>query len=95
MGGCFLANPSFSRLKKKINLTRPLSMTIVVKGCLFRVFCCIFQERYHLFSRDPERAPMQWSDDVSAGFSSSQKTWLPVNAEYKTQNVQVIKHGCQ
>ncbi|XP_055845488.1 maltase A2-like [Episyrphus balteatus] len=33
------------------------------------------------------RSPFQWNDDISAGFSSSNKTWLPVANNYKTVNV--------
>lgn len=38
-------------------------------------------------NRDELRTPMQWSDTVNAGFSASNKTWLPVNPDYKTVNV--------
>lgn len=37
--------------------------------------------------RDPERTPMQWSDGLSAGFSSNPDPWLPVASDYKTYNV--------
>ncbi|HUA81678.1 MAG TPA: alpha-glucosidase [Dyella sp.] len=38
--------------------------------------------------RDGERTPMQWTPDFQAGFSSAQKTWLPVNGDHRTVNVQ-------
>lgn len=37
--------------------------------------------------RDPERTPMQWSADKSAGFSRSDPTWLPIAEDYTTRNV--------
>ncbi|XP_004534609.1 maltase A3 [Ceratitis capitata] len=43
---------------------------------------------YEKFSRDPERTPFQWSDAENAGFSTANKTWLPVADNYKTVNVQ-------
>jgi alpha-glucosidase len=36
--------------------------------------------------RDGERTPMQWSDGVNAGFSTT-KPWLPVPQTYRTHNV--------
>jgi alpha-glucosidase len=41
-----------------------------------------------MLNRDNCRTPMQWSSDISAGFSSSEKTWLPVQENYKEINVQ-------
>jgi alpha-glucosidase len=38
--------------------------------------------------RDPERTPMQWSPEPSAGFSNS-APWLPVAEDYAARNVQV------
>ncbi|XP_044019336.1 alpha-glucosidase-like [Aphidius gifuensis] len=47
--------------------------------------------RYNLTSRDPYRSPFQWDDTTSAGFSSNNKTWLPVHENYKTLNLAAQK----
>jgi len=44
-------------------------------------------ERFEAVTRDPSRAPMQWSDAMHAGFSAGPRTWLPVHPDYKTNNV--------
>lgn len=41
---------------------------------------------YWKYSRDPERTPFQWNDATAAGFSSNNKTWLPVSPDYKDVN---------
>ncbi|PWK87763.1 alpha-glucosidase [Fulvimonas soli] len=38
--------------------------------------------------RDGERTPMQWTPGPQAGFSTSPRTWLPVNPNHVTVNVQ-------
>lgn len=38
--------------------------------------------------RDPARSPMQWNDEVNAGFSGFEP-WLPVAANYQTVNVAI------
>ena len=40
----------------------------------------------HKNSRDNARTPMQWSDDVYAGFGSA-KPWININSNYKDINV--------
>lgn len=53
--------------------------------------CNAGPDRYNLKSRDPQRTPFQWDDTISAGFSTSNKTWLPVNSNYKTLNLAAQK----
>jgi alpha-glucosidase len=53
---------------------------------------CNFQELYTKYSRDPERAPMQWNSDANAGFSTAESTWLPVHPDYLERNVDVSKY---
>lgn len=52
-------------------------------------------DRYSEFSRDPARTPMQWDDTERAGFTSGNKTWLPVNDNYLSLNVQVQREAQQ
>lgn len=44
-------------------------------------------EQYSLMSRDPFRCPFQWDHTTSAGFSTSNETWLPVHPDYETLNL--------
>lgn len=38
--------------------------------------------------RDPERTPMQWTPGYQAGFTTVDKTWLPLTDNYQTVNVE-------
>lgn len=39
-------------------------------------------------SRDPCRTPFPWDNSTFAGFTTGNSTWLPVNPDYVTMNVQ-------
>ena len=44
-------------------------------------------ECVYAYSRDNARTPMQWNDSANAGFTSG-TPWLPVHAQYRTENVE-------
>lgn len=48
----------------------------------------IFDVLGETINRDELRTPMQWDSSKNAGFSSAEKTWLPLNADYKEVNVE-------
>ncbi|XP_026314498.1 maltase A1-like [Hyposmocoma kahamanoa] len=50
-------------------------------------------ENYWRSSRDPERTPFQWSAEKNAGFSTADKTWLPVADGYETLNVEYQRNN--
>lgn len=46
------------------------------------------KNNYFLYSRDPCRTPFQWNSNISSGFSSNDRTWLPINPNYKIINAE-------
>lgn len=53
--------------------------------------CRTNPEIFDKYSRDPARTPMQWNDDINAGFSFAKSTWLPVASNHTKNNVQLQK----
>lgn len=43
---------------------------------------------YEKFSRDPARTPFPWDASKNGGFTTGDKTWLKVNDDYATVNVE-------
>lgn len=50
--------------------------------------CNADPNNYLKYSRDPERTPFLWDNSKNAGFSSADRTWLPVGQAYESNNVQ-------
>nr|XP_019545152.2 maltase 1-like [Aedes albopictus] len=49
--------------------------------------CNVGPEEYKWKSRDPQRTPFQWDDSYNAGFSTANKTWLPINPYFRQINL--------
>jgi oligo-1,6-glucosidase len=46
-----------------------------------------FLKAANQIARDHARTPFQWNDEVNAGFSDGDKTWLKINDNYQSINV--------
>ncbi|XP_011307786.1 maltase 1 [Fopius arisanus] len=53
--------------------------------------CNAGREKYKEKSRDPVRTPMQWNDDINAGFNQGERTWIPVNENFVELNLAAQK----
>lgn len=53
--------------------------------------CNTNPEMFHSVSRDPARTPFQWDSGHNAGFSTAQKTWLPLSENHTEVNVKLQK----
>lgn len=51
--------------------------------------CRTNPEIYHDLSRDPARTPFQWNSGKNSGFSTADKTWLPVANNYTDCNIEL------
>ncbi|XP_050421275.1 maltase 2-like [Adelges cooleyi] len=49
------------------------------------------QAGYRSLSRDPCRSPYQWNASANSGFSSNLTTWLPLNPNYWSVNLEAQK----
>jgi glycosidase len=59
--------------------------TLVNEGKLSPEDALVYAQKV---TRDVSRTPMQWDGTLQAGFSSNPKTWLRVNPDHVTKNVQ-------
>ncbi|XP_011307784.1 maltase 1 [Fopius arisanus] len=49
--------------------------------------CNAGPDKYQLVSRDPNRTPMQWNDDINAGFNNGTTPWIPINDNFVDLNL--------
>ncbi|NXF05073.1 SLC31 protein, partial [Smithornis capensis] len=49
----------------------------------------VSEEHVNSVATFPEKSPMQWDDKVNAGFTEGNSSWLPVNTNYQSVNVEI------
>lgn len=64
-------------------------VSISYKDTFDNLGCKRGPDQYQYSSRDPERTPMQWNACQNAGFSTTEKTWIPVANNYSVCNVEL------
>ena len=87
----FIETCSFKQYWKMLpHLTKIVNSNILFEECeVLDLSVRFYKEYIEKYSRDPCRAPFQWNTDKNAGFSKSDKTWLPVHPDFTSLNVQV------
>jgi len=83
-----LGGEAQARLAAMLTLTLPGTPGIYYGEEIGMVDSTSFQDAD---TRNYARTPMQWDDTMNAGFSNSMSTWLPVNDNYNSVNVEVQK----
>lgn len=53
--------------------------------------CNTNREEYYEHTRDKVRTPFQWDSSKNAGFSTADKTWLPLAEDYAINNIALQK----
>ncbi|XP_002737810.2 amino acid transporter heavy chain SLC3A1-like [Saccoglossus kowalevskii] len=83
--------PDFARVCHVLLLTLPGTPTTYYGEEIGMVDLTGYEDKSKFEKRDRARSPMQWSDEVGAGFSNSSDTWLRIGDDYKEVNVKALR----
>ncbi|GIX98724.1 alpha-glucosidase [Caerostris extrusa] len=86
-----LSSHDFPRVASRVGSILASSLQIIMMLLPGIPICYYGDETKPSNSRDPMRTPMQWNSGKNAGFSDFDIPWLPVNSNFKIQNVEVEK----